>query len=107
MNLLGKVRSQATALAERAQEGAKAGQGKLSTMQARRHADALLAELGALTYLAHAGRSVPLAQERIGRLYSELAVYEALHGPLSAPLHPALADGTDMHIVGEEEGPRA
>lgn len=107
MSLLDKVRSQATALAEKAQEGAKAGQGKLSTMQARRHADAMLAELGALTYLAHAGRSVPWAEERVGQLYAELAIYEALHGRLSAPVHPASVDGTDIHIVGEEEGPRA
>ena len=106
MGLLDKVRSQATALADKAQEGAKAGQGKLSTMQARRQADALLAELGALTYLAHAGRSVPRAEERVGQLFSELAVYEALHGRLSAPAYPAAAGEPSIHVVGEEEGPR-
>ena len=41
MGFMDKVKAQATVLAEKAQEGAKAGQAKLSDMQAKKHADAL------------------------------------------------------------------
>ena len=56
MGFMDKVKAQATVLAEKAQEGAKAGQAKLSDMQAKKHADALLLELGGLVYSEQAGR---------------------------------------------------
>ena len=50
MGFMDKVKAQATTLAEKAQEGAKAGQAKISEMQAKKHADSLLLELGGIVY---------------------------------------------------------
>ena len=55
MGFMDKVKAQATVLAEKAQEGAKAGQAKLSEMQAKKHADALLLELGGIVYTQQVG----------------------------------------------------
>lgn len=89
MGFMDKVKSQASALAEKAQEGARAGQGKLSAMQAKHHADALLLELGGLTYLARAGRSTPANEARVEQLVAELSAHETAHGPVV--VSPAVA----------------
>jgi len=68
MGLMDKVKSQASLLAEKAQEGAKVGQERLMQMQTKRQSDALLLELGGLTYLARAGRPTPGADARIDEL---------------------------------------
>ncbi len=83
MGFLDKVKTQATALAEKAQDGARAGQEKLSGMQAKRQADALLLELGGLTYLARAGRATPDGDAQVARLMDQLAAHEAEHGPVN------------------------
>ena len=44
MGFMDKVKSQASALADKAQEGAKAGQDKLSQMQSKKHSEAMLLE---------------------------------------------------------------
>ena len=89
MGVMDKVKSQANALAEKAQEGARAGQGKLSSMQAKHHADALLLELGGLTYLARAGRATPADEARAEQLVAELSAHETAHGPVL--VSPAVA----------------
>jgi hypothetical protein len=48
MGFMDKVRSQATQLAEKAQEGLQTGKGKLDELQERKRAQGLLRELGAL-----------------------------------------------------------
>ena len=59
MGLLDKVKAQAEQVAAKAQQGASQGQAKLNAMQAKKHADALLRDLGAAYYaqLRHAGPS--------------------------------------------------
>jgi hypothetical protein len=99
MGLMDKVRSQATALAEKAQEGAKAGQEKLSALQAKHHADALLLELGGLTYLARTGRATPADEKKAEELVGRLSEHEAVHGPLSMA-HGASAE----HDEGDGAG---
>jgi hypothetical protein len=83
MGLMDKVKSQASALADKAQEGAKVGQERLMQMQSKRQADAMLLELGGLTYLAQAGRAQPGAAARAEELVHQLAAFEAAHGPIS------------------------
>ena len=56
MGFMDKVKDKGAGLAQKAQEQAKLGQDKLSGMQAKRHADALLQELGGIVYCQRAGR---------------------------------------------------
>jgi hypothetical protein len=98
MGFMDKVKAQATVLAEKAQEGAKAGQAKLSEMQAKKHADALLLEFGGLMYTEQAGRASAGAEARVSELIGEIRQFEAEHGQVtvtSAAAPPATApDGT-------------
>lgn len=85
MGVMDKVKSQAKALADKAQEGAKAGQEKLSQMQAKRQAEGLLQELGTLVYLERAGRAVPGGTQRADSIVAQVKKYEAANGPIDAP----------------------
>ena len=100
MGFMDKVKSQASALAEKAQEGARAGQGKLSSMQAKHHADALLLELGGLTYLARAGRTTPADDARAEQLVAELSDHEAAHGPVAVSPAVAAPGETGSYLPG-------
>ena len=90
MGFMDKVKAQATVLAEKAQEGAKAGQGKLESMQAKRHSDALLLELGGIVYTTRMGRGGAGADARIEALVARLRDFEAQHGEVRV----TPADGT-------------
>jgi hypothetical protein len=83
MGFMDKVKAQATVLAEKAQEGAKAGQAKLSEIQAKKHADGLLLELGGIVYTQQAGRASADADARVTELVSELRQFESEHGPVT------------------------
>ncbi len=50
MGFLDKVKAQAEQVASKAQQGVSQGQAKLGELQVRRHADALLRDLGAAYY---------------------------------------------------------
>ena len=89
MGLMDKVKAQATQLADKAQEAGKTGQAKIEAVQARRRADALLEELGRITYRARTGTSSPADESRSSEIVDQLRQYEAEHGSL------ADADGTD------------
>ncbi|MGO9963484.1 MAG: hypothetical protein ACLPUG_08675 [Acidimicrobiales bacterium] len=97
MGFMDKVKAQATVLAEKAQEGAKAGQAKLSDMQAKKHADALLLELGGIVYTQQAGRAPQDADAKASDLITQLRQHEAEHGPIvvtsATLLAPAAPDG--------------
>lgn len=98
MGFMDKVKAQATVLAEKAQEGAKAGQAKLSDMQAKKHADALMLELGGLVYSEKAGRAPADAEAKIAELVEQLRQFESEHGPITVTsasvMAPAAPDGT-------------
>jgi hypothetical protein len=98
MGFMDKVKAQATVLAEKAQEGAKAGQAKLSDMQAKKHADALMLELGGLVYSEKAGRGPDDAEAKIADLVEQLHQFESEHGPVTVTsasvMAPAAPDGT-------------
>ena len=111
MGFMDKVKAQATVLAEKAQEGAKAGQAKLSDMQAKKHADALLLELGGIgrsatcllelggiVYCQQAGRAPGDADAKVSELIGQIGQFEAEHGPISVTsatqMAPAAPDGS-------------
>ncbi len=83
MGFMDKVKAQAAGLAEKAQEGAKAGQAKLSDMQAKKHADALLLELGGLVYADQAGRGTPEGETRSAAIIEELRQHVATIVPVA------------------------
>lgn len=88
MSLLDKVKSQATELAQKAQDAGKAGQTKLEQVQAKRKIDALYRDLGAAVYAQRSGAvdADPAAADRlveeIKAVEKELAAEEA-GGPQS------------------------
>jgi hypothetical protein len=98
MGFMDKVKAQATVLAEKAQEGAKAGQAKLSDMQAKKHADALLLELGGIVYCQQAGRAPADADAKVSELIGQIGQFEAEHGPISVTsatqMAPPAPDGS-------------
>jgi hypothetical protein len=98
MGFMDKVKAQATVLAEKAQEGAKAGQAKLSDMQAKKHADALMLELGGLVYSEKAGRGPADGEAKMAELVEQLRQFESEHGPVAVTsasvMAPAAPDGT-------------
>jgi hypothetical protein len=97
MGFMDKVKAQATVLAEKAQEGAKAGQAKISEMQAKKHADSLLLELGGIVYIQQAGRAAAGADARFTELITEISSFEAEHGPVvvtAASAAPTAPDGS-------------
>jgi hypothetical protein len=77
MGFMDKVRSQATQLAEKAQEGLQTGKGKLDELQERKRAQGLLQELGVLVYRQHTNRSVEGSAADVERLVGDLQKIEA------------------------------
>jgi len=113
MGFMDKVKAQAEGLAQKAQEGAKLGQDKLSGLQAKRHADALLLELGGIAYLSRVGRPGAPGDDRVSALVGQLQAYEAEHGQITitsadapAAAAPAAGGGGGDRVrarCGEEE----
>lgn len=92
MGFLDRAKEQASALANKAQEGISQGQAKLDAQQAKRHADGLLRDLGAWVYAQHTGRDNGEAAANIERIYGELQAHEAEHGQLGSDKEPEPAD---------------
>ena len=83
MGLMDKVKSQATQLAEKAQQAGQAGQAKIAEVQAKRKVDALLLELGGITYTQRAGRADAAAESRAAEIVSLVKAHEAEQGPVT------------------------
>jgi hypothetical protein len=83
MGLMDKVKSQATQLAEKAQQAGQAGQAKIAEVQAKRKVDALLLELGGITYTQRAGRADAGAEARAAEIVSQVKADEAEHGAVT------------------------
>jgi hypothetical protein len=97
MGLMDKVKSQATQLAEKAQQAGQAGQAKLAEVQAKRKADALLLELGGITYTQRMGRAEAGADARATELVGLVQAYEAEHGSVSVTsANAAVAETTGV-----------
>jgi hypothetical protein len=72
MGFMDKVRSQATQLAEKAQEGLHTGKEKLDEMQERKRAGGLLQELGTAVYREQTGRGTATTANDVQQLVATL-----------------------------------
>ena len=86
MGLMDKVKAQATQLADKAQQAGQAGQAKLAEVQAKRKGDALLLELGGITYTQRWGGPTPAPSRGPLRSSALVQAYEAEHGPCHGDL---------------------
>ena len=103
-----KIRAQAAELAEKAQAGVAQGQAKVSEIQAKRRADALLRDLGAAVYAEHRGANSAVERQR---LLTALDGHAAEHGPIAteaeadATTTPDMSGGTlDMNAAADPSG---
>ena len=97
MGLMDKVKSQATQLAEKAQQAGQAGQAKLAELQAKKKADAMLLELGGITYMEKTGRAESTAGARAEELVKMLQAHETEHGPVTVTsANSAIAEDTGV-----------
>ncbi|MDA8309279.1 MAG: hypothetical protein M0Z46_01465 [Actinomycetota bacterium] len=83
MGLLDKVKTQAASATSVARDAAQKGQAKLDAIQAKRAADVLLRDLGAIVYAQRTGRSTATAESDIERIVTSLQSHEAEHGPIN------------------------
>jgi hypothetical protein len=86
MGFLDKVKEQATAAAAATKEAAAKGQSKLDDMQAKKAADAMLRDLGALSYGSVTSRESATSEADATRLVAALQAHEAEHGAVSLVL---------------------
>jgi hypothetical protein len=97
MGLMDKVKSQATQLAEKAQQAGAAGQAKLADLQSKRKADALLLELGGIVYQERTGRGDAAGTARSAELVDLLQKHEAEHGAVTVTsANPVIAESTGV-----------
>jgi hypothetical protein len=80
MGLMDKVKAQATQLAQKTQETAREGKARLDQVQANKHADVLLRNLGALVFAEQTGRGTAESPDHIARLIAEISAHEAENG---------------------------
>lgn len=85
MGFMDKVKAQAEQVAGKAQQGLAQGQAKLNDMQVRRHADALLRDLGAAYYAEQRSSGDHAAVEQA---LAAVDAHVAEHGPLDGAAEP-------------------
>jgi uncharacterized protein (DUF2164 family) len=89
MGLLDKVKTQAASATAVAKDAAQRGQAKLDAIQAKRTADILLRNLGAVVYAQSSGRAGATADADMDRIVELLEAHEAEHGPIDLGAEPA------------------
>lgn len=94
MGFLDKVKEQATAAAAATKEAAAKGQSKLDEMQAQKAAEAMLRDLGALSYGSVTSRESATSEADATRLVEALQQYESEHGALSLSLESSVGKQT-------------
>lgn len=80
MGFLDKVKTQAASASAMAKDAAQKGQAKLDAIQAKRAADSILRDLGAVVYGQRSGRAGSDAD--VERLVAALRAHEQEHGPI-------------------------
>ncbi|HVX23311.1 MAG TPA: hypothetical protein VHB02_18360 [Acidimicrobiales bacterium] len=80
MGFLDKMKEQAAVATAVAKDAAQKGQAKLDEMQAKRAADGLLRDLGAVIYGQRSGRASSTADADADRLVDALKAHEQAHG---------------------------
>ncbi len=80
MGLMDKVKTQAASATAMAKDAAQKGQAKLDAIQAKRAADMMLRNLGAVVYGQRTGRALASAEADAERIVDSLKAHEAEHG---------------------------
>lgn len=93
MGFLDKVKEQATAATAAAKDGVAKGQSKLDDIQAKRAAEAMLRDLGALSYGSVTGRDSATAESDASRIVDALRAHESEHGQLALTLESPAGRG--------------
>lgn len=93
MGFLDKAKSQMASATALAKDAAQKGQAKLDSLQAKRAADALLRDLGAVVYGQRTGRASATADADASRLIGQLQAHESEHGQIDLGLEADGADG--------------
>lgn len=102
--MLDKVKTQAASATAAAKDAAQRGQAKLDAIQAKRAADILLRNLGAVVYAQRSGRAAPTADADAERIVASLKAHEAEHGPID--LGAESPEPGDFAGSGTPEAPR-
>ena len=89
MGLMDKMKAQANQISQKAQETARDGKVKFDQAQAKRRADAMLRNLGALVYSERTGRAAADGKAQIDKLIADISAHEAENG---ISLQPEAAD---------------
>jgi hypothetical protein len=103
MGVVDDARRQATNLARKAQEAARAGQGKVKEAAARRRAHVLLRRLGEQAYAEKTGRTTGDTAGHVERILADLRAHEDRHGPLVAGHPPSARASEGTPSAGSEE----
>jgi predicted secreted Zn-dependent protease len=85
MGLMDKMKAQATQISQKAQETARDGKVKFDQAQAKRRADAMLRNLGALVYAERTGRAAADTQAQVDKLIADISAHEAENGISLSP----------------------
>lgn len=93
MGFLDKVKEQATAAGAAAKDAAAKGQSKLDDLQAKRNADSMLRDLGALSYGSVSGRESATSEADASRIVDALRAHETEHGELALTLDSPAGKG--------------
>jgi hypothetical protein len=86
MGFLDKVKEQAAAAGAVAKDAAAKGQSKLDEMQAKKAADQMLRDLGAVSYGSVTSRETPTSEADAARLVAALQAHEEQNGQVSLAL---------------------
>jgi hypothetical protein len=101
MGLMDKMKAQATQISQKAQETARDGKVKFDQAQAKRRADAMLRNLGALVYAERTGRAAADTQAQVDKLIADISAHEAENG---ISLSPESADQNAGGAAGHPPG---
>ncbi|HUD70063.1 MAG TPA: hypothetical protein VMQ40_07475 [Acidimicrobiales bacterium] len=93
MGFLDKVKEQASAATAAAKDAAAKGQSKLDDIQGKRAADAMLRDLGALSYGSVSGRESATSETDASRIVDALRAHETEHGEVSLSLESPAGRG--------------
>ncbi|HLK44724.1 MAG TPA: hypothetical protein VKT18_01990 [Acidimicrobiales bacterium] len=93
MGFLDKVKETASQATAAAKDVAAQGKGKLDELQAKKHADEMLRDLGALSYASVTNREGATSEADASRLVAALQAHEAEHGQLPLTLESAAGKG--------------
>ena len=94
MGLMDKMKVQANQIAQKTQETARDGKVKFDQAQAKRRADAMLRNLGAVVYAERTGRAGADSQAQVDKLVADISAHEAENGISLSP------ESADHHAGG-------